>query len=150
MMSRTFDITSASAAPFIFISAISLLLILLLVFFVFIGYSARNARFEVSDQGLRLMGSIYGRFIPKENLVGGEVEIINLNLQKEYQPKLRTNGIGLPGYSEGWFKLQNNEKALLFVTDYSKVVYIPTDQGYSVLLSVSNTDEFRQSTELWK
>ena len=150
MMPRTFDITPASATPLIFISAISVLLLLLLGFLVFTGYSARNAKFEVSEQGLRLRGGIYGRFIPKENLVDEEVKIINLNLQKEYKPKLRTNGIGLPGYSEGWFKLKNNEKALLFVTDYSKVVYIPTDKGYSVLLSVSNPEEFRQSVELWK
>ena len=150
MMARTFDITPASATPFIFISAISILLILLLGFFAFIGYSVRNTKFEVSEQGLQIKGSLYGRFIPKENLVDEEVKIINLNRQKEYQPKLRTNGIGLPGYSEGWFKLKNNEKALLFVTDYSKVVYIPTDQGYSVLLSVSNPEEFRQSVELWQ
>ena len=28
--------------------------------------------------------------------------------------------------------------------------YIPTEQGYSVLLSVSQPEEFRQTTELWK
>ena len=97
MMARTFDITPASATPFIFISAISILLILLLGFFAFIGYSVRNTKFEVSEQGLQIKGSLYGRFIPKENLVDEEVKIINLNRQKEYQPKLRTNGIGLPG-----------------------------------------------------
>ena len=150
MMAKTFGIAPASAAPLITILALGIFLILLLGFFAFIGYSVRNTKFEVSEQGLRIKGGIYGRFIPKENLVDGEVKIINLNLQKEYKPKLRTNGIGLPGYSEGWFKLKNNEKALLFVTDYSKVVYIPTDKGYSVLLSVSNPEEFRQSMELWK
>jgi len=149
-MSRTFDITPATSASIIFISAIGLFLILILGLFAFIGYSARNTKFEVSEQGLRIKGGIYGRFIPEENLVDEGVKIINLNRQKEYQPKLRTNGIGLPGYREGWFRLKNNEKALLFVTDYSRVVYIPTDQGYSVLLSVSNTEEFRQSVALWQ
>ena len=149
-MMRTFDITPASATPFIFISAIGLLLILLLGLFAFMGYSIRNTKFEVSEPGLRIRGGLYGRFIPKENLVDQSVKIINLNQQKEYQPRLRTNGVGLPGYSEGWFKLRNDEKALLFVTDRSNVVYIPTNQNYSVLLSVSNTEEFYQATKQWK
>ncbi len=149
-MVRTFDITPASSTPFIFIGAIGILLILLLGFLVFTGYSARNTKFEVSDQGLRIKGSTYGRFIPKEAITTESIQIVNLNTHPAYKPRIRTNGVGLPGYSEGWFKLKNNEKALLFVTDRSNVVYIPTNKDYSVLLSVSNSEEFRQSTELWK
>ena len=150
MMARTFDITPASSAPLITILAIGIFLILLLGFFAFIGYSARNTKFEVSDQGLQIKGGIYGRFIPKEEVDRENVKIINLNTDPEYKPRIRTNGIGLPGYSEGWFKLKNKEKALLFVTDRSNVVYIPTNKDYSVLLSVSNSEEFYQSMELWE
>jgi len=150
MMTRTFDITPASSAPFITMLAIGILLILVLGLFAFIGYSARNTKFEVSDQGLQIKGGIYGRFIPKEEIARENVKIINLNTDPEYKPRIRTNGVGLPGYSEGWFKLKNKEKALLFVTDRSNVVYIPTNKDYSVLLSVSNSEEFYQSIELWE
>lgn len=149
MMVRTFGITPASSTPFIFLSAIGIFLVLLLGFLVFIGYSVRNTKFEVNDEGLRIIGGIWGRFIPKEEINGEKVQIVNLDAYPEYKPRLRTNGVGLPGYSGGWFKLKNNEKALLFVTDYSRVVYIPTNQGYSVLLSVSNSEEFCQSIKLW-
>ncbi len=150
MIVRTFGITPASSTSFIVLSAISLLLILFLGFLVFTGYSVRNTKFEVNDQGLRIKGGIYGRFIPREEIVKEGVKIIDLNAQAEYKPRLRTNGVGLPGYREGWFKLKNSEKALLFVTDYSSVVYVPTDKGYSVLMSVSNPEDFCQSTQLWK
>lgn len=149
-MVRTFDITPATSAPFIFIGAIGILLILLLGFLAFTGYSARNTKFEVSNQGLQIKGSIYGRFIPKGEIAEEKIKIIDLNAHPEYKPRIRTNGIGLPGYAEGWFRLKNKEKALLFVTDRSNVVYIPTKQSYSVLLSISNSAEFRQSVELWK
>ncbi len=96
-MVRTFDITPASSAPFIFIGAIGILLILLLGFLVFTGYSARNAKFEVSDQGLRIKGSIYGRFIPKEAIATESIQIVNLNTSSAYKPRLRANGAGLPG-----------------------------------------------------
>lgn len=149
-MIRTFDITPASSAPLIFIAAIGLILILLLGVFARTGYSTRNTKFEISDQGLRIKGGIYGRFIPREDIAAEQIQTINLTTYPEYQPRLRTNGIGLPGYAEGWFRLKNKEKALLFVTDRSNVVYIPTNRGYAVLLSVSNPAEFRQSVELWK
>jgi hypothetical protein len=149
-MSRTFDITPASSTPFVVLLAIGILLILLLGFFAFIGYSARNVRFEVNDQGLRIKGGIYGRFIPKEEITTENIQILDLNTYPEYKPRIRTNGIGLPGYDEGWFKLKNNEKALLFLTDCSNVVYIPTKQDYSVLLSVKEAEEFSGLMKQWE
>ncbi len=149
-MDKTFSITPASSSSLITLFALGILLLLLLGLLTFIGYSSRNVKFEVNDQDLRIKGGIYGRFIPKEDIAAENAKIINLNASLQYKPRIRTNGVGLPGYSEGWFKLNNNEKALLFVTDRSKVVYIPTRQDYSVLLSVSNSEEFYQSIKQWK
>jgi len=149
-MDKTFGIIPASPAPLITILVISILLLLILGLFAFIGYSSRNVKFEVSDQGLRIKGGIYGRLIPKEDIAGESVKIVDFNTSPEYKPRIRTNGVGLPGYSEGWFKLRNNEKALLFVTDRSNVVYIPTKQNYSILLSVSNSEEFYESIKQWE
>ena len=149
-MDKTFGIIPASGASLITLMVIGVFLLLFLGLFAFIGYSARNTKFEVSDEGLRIKGGIYGRFIPREEITEENIKLLDLNLSPEYKPRTRTNGIGLPGYSEGWFKLKNDEKALLFVTDHLNVVYIPTNQGYSVLLSVSNSEEFIQSVEQWE
>jgi hypothetical protein len=49
------------------------------------------------------------------------------------------------------FKLSNGEKALLFVTDRSRLVYVPTREGYSVLLSATQPNELLKAMdELWK
>ncbi len=149
-MIRTFGIIPAGPGPLIFVAAISLLMLTIIALLVFIGYSSRNTRFEVSEQGLRIKGGIYGRFIPREVIDSQNIQILDLNASTAYKPGRKTNGAALPGYNEGWFKLKNGEKALLFVTDRSSVVYIPTSQNYSVMLSVSNPDEFRESTELWR
>ena len=90
------------------------------------------------------------RFIPREEIAVEGVKVVNLNVDSEYKPKARTNGIGLPGYAEGCFRLHNKEKALLFVTDRSSVVYIPTEKGYSVLLSVREAEEFAGSIRQWE
>ena len=149
-MVRAFGITSAGSGPIIFIVALSLLLLAFIALFIFIRYSSRNARFEVSEEGLRIKGGLYDRFIPGETIGSQNIQILNLNTSTGYKLGRRSNGIGLPGYNEGWFKLKNKEKALLFVTDRSNVVYIPTSQNYSVIMSFSNTDEFQESTKLWQ
>jgi hypothetical protein len=55
---------------------------------------------------------------------------------------MRTMGTSMPGYRAGWFRLRNGEKALLYLTDWSRVVYVPTTAGYGLLLSPSEPDQF--------
>ena len=51
-------------------------------------------------------------------------------------------GTGLPGYQSGWFRLRNGERALLYLTDRTRAVYVPTTAGFSVLLSPAEPDRF--------
>ena len=149
-MDRVFGIIPSSSGPLIFTVAFSLVLLAVIGLLIFIGYSSRHVTFTVSDQGLRIGPSLYGRFIPREKIMAEGVRVINLKTDQEYQPKWRTNGVGLPGYAEGWFKLKNKEKALLFITDRSCVVYIPTTGNYSVLLSVREAEDFAESVRSLK
>ena len=102
----------------------------------------RPARFEVTAEGLRIRGSVFGRLIPAAQLNTAGARIVDLNASPELRPKWRTNGIGLPGHLSGWVRLANHEKALVFLTDRNRVVYIPTKAGYSVLLSPADPDAF--------
>jgi hypothetical protein len=51
-------------------------------------------------------------------------------------------GTGLPGYRAGWFRLKNGERALVYLTDDRRAVYVPTTAGYSVLVSPGEPDQF--------
>jgi hypothetical protein len=51
-------------------------------------------------------------------------------------------GTGMPGYQAGWFRLRNGDKALLYLTDRSKAVYVQTTEGYGVVVSPSEPDKF--------
>ena len=112
----------------------------LLLLFAYIAYSMRNVTVEVENDGLRIKGSLYGRFIPKEQIIKNGIRTLDLSVEREFKPRIRTNGIGLPGYKEGWFKLRNGKKALLFVTS-NTVVYVPTN-NFAVMLSVKNPEIF--------
>ncbi|MBV9852413.1 MAG: hypothetical protein JO250_22335 [Armatimonadetes bacterium] len=124
---------------------VSLLLGALVVFCVaglvlYTAGSMRNVQFLVSADALRVVGDLFGRTIPRSVLRAGEGRLVSL--EGAYRPVWKTCGTGSPGYLAGWFRLANREKALLFVTDATRIVYLPTTQGYSVLLSVAEPEEF--------
>jgi hypothetical protein len=152
-MEKIFNIFPAAPGTYTFIWIFSAVIFLVLLgtiaIFISIGYQARHASFTMNDQGLRIGPGLYGRFIPKDEIKKSEVKVVNLNIETDYQPKWRTNGSGLPGFASGWFKLKNNEKALVFVTDRSSVVYIPTSENYSLLLSVREADAFADAIKRW-
>ncbi|HTE46074.1 MAG TPA: PH domain-containing protein [Gemmatimonadaceae bacterium] len=102
---------------------------------------ARSATFELSADGLRIKGDLYGRFIPLKDLVPSEAKRVTIT-EGPLRPTMRTAGTALPGYRSGWFRLANGTKGLLYATDPTRIVHVPTTAGYSLLLSVAETDAF--------
>lgn len=51
-------------------------------------------------------------------------------------------GTGLRAFAAGWFRLRGGEKALIYLTDRHSVLYVPTLDGYSLLLSSSEPERF--------
>ena len=48
---------------------------------------ARRPSFEVSPEGLRVRGNLYGRFIPASQLRIAEAQVVNLNATQDLRPK---------------------------------------------------------------
>jgi hypothetical protein len=144
-MTETFTIVPASSKVLLVVVPVTFACLAALLLSGYITYSSRHVRFEVDKQALHIRGDMYGRDIDLSNLRIADAKLVNLNEAVELQPRMRTNGAGLPGYSSGWFRLRDGEKALLFVTERTRVVYIPTSEGYSLLLSVSDADRFLAS-----
>jgi hypothetical protein len=124
-----------------FFAIISLVLLAGIVLMIWLAWSMQNVRFTVSNEGLRLQGDLYSRLIPLNSLKLDEAVVTNLNTDTDHQPTRRTMGTGLPGYAAGWFKLRNGMKALLYVTDRTRVARIPTTEGYTVMLSVTEPQD---------
>jgi hypothetical protein len=137
---EVFPIVPAGAKSLWFIGAVSLVLGLVLIMLVWIGWSARHSRVEVTDAGLRLVGDLWGRSIPLGALDLAASEVVMLDGSSQYRPVSRTFGTGMPGYASGWLRLHNGEKALAYLTTSERVVRIPTSEGYSLLLSVADPE----------
>jgi hypothetical protein len=135
-------VPSTSRGLWIFVGVILLILILVGMMMIATARGARSSRFELSDAGLRLRGDLYGRLIPVTELRGGAARIVDLAGTPELEPRRRTMGTAFPGYRAGWFRLRNGEKALVYLTDTHRAVYVPTRRGYSVLLSPQRPERF--------
>lgn len=138
MTEAVFPIIPAAGKSLWFLAVIALVLLLSAALMGYIAWSTRHVSCTVSPVGLRIQGDMYGRLIPLKSLMLDQAVTTNLSTDKEHQAKWRTNGVGLPGYASGWFRLRNGEKGLLFVTDHTRVARIPTTEGYTVMLSVSD------------
>ena len=103
---------------------------------------ATRSTFEVSSAGLRIRGDLYGRLIPAAVLRGESARVVDLRTEPALMPSSRRVGTAVPGYRSGWFRLRNGEKALLYLTDPNRSVYIPTNAGYSVLVTPQNPEQF--------
>ena len=81
---------------------------------------------------------LYGQEFEAGEVDWQQAQLINLSQAPQFAPSRRTNGLGLTGYSLGWFTLKNDHKALVSLTSNEQVLLVPTDKGYTLLLSVEN------------
>lgn len=141
-MPEVFPIVPAASRATWFLGAVGLVTALLTLLMAYLAWSAQSSRVEVDASRVRLVGDLWGRSIPLSALDASNARIVDLSRTPELRPKARTLGTGLPGYAAGWFRLANGEKALAYLTDGSRVVYVPTTEGYALLLSVASPEAF--------
>ena len=140
---ESFSIAPAATRTLWFLSVV--LVVVLVPVLALVGRSvvaSRTAHFDVSSAGLQLRGDWYGRLIPAGQIRSNAVKRVDFAAEPALTPQRRTMGTGLPGYQAGWYRLKNGERALLYLTDRSRAVYVPTTAGYSVLLSPAEPDAF--------
>lgn len=134
-METVYGIAPAGVRPFYILVPVFVLLAGVLVLLAVAGYGSRHGRFVVTETGLDLRGDIYGKEVPWTALRVSEARLVDLSQDSGLRPRSRRLGTGLPGYAAGWFRLNNGERALVYLTRSKPVLYVPTSLGYSLLLS---------------
>ena len=137
-----FQITPASPTSTLFLVGLTLLMAVMAIGFGWLATSATRPGVTVDETALTLKAPFYGRSIDLERIRFEEARVVNVSSDSNVKPTRRTNGLGLPGLGLGWFKLANGEKALLALSSRDRVVYVPTDEGYSLLFSIERPEAF--------
>jgi len=137
MTTQVFDVPNAGGSGW-------LVLLVLLPLALAVGtgvlFWPRPLRVEVTADAVTIRGSIYGRSVPRSELNLEQARVVDLEREPGLKPRLRTNGVGLPNYRVGWFRLRDRERALCFLTRTDRVLYLPTTQSYALLVSAENPD----------
>jgi len=137
-----FQITPASPGATLFLVALTLLMAAMAIGFGWMTVSATRPSVVIDETTLTLKAPFYGRSIDLPRIRFDEARVVNVESPSNVTPTRRTNGLGLPGLGVGWFKLANGEKALVALTSRDRVVYVPTDDGYSLLFSIARPEAF--------
>jgi hypothetical protein len=142
-MIETFHIIPASSRAIWVVFGLILLLFLGVVAILFTtGRGSTQSRFELSDEGLRIHGDLYGQLIRRTSLKGGSARVVNLDVDTALAPKRRSMGTAVPGYRAGWFRLRNGREALVYLTDRTQAVHVPTTAGFDLLINPQDPERF--------
>jgi hypothetical protein len=142
MATQVFPIIPAHASVYLILVPILLIVLVGGGVATYAAFSSRHVKFEVSSDGITIRGDMFGRFVPKDKMVLKSARAVDLSQEKTLAPKWRAGGTGYPGYKSGWYRLADESKALVFITDPSHVVYVPTVDGSCLMMSVANPEQF--------
>lgn len=125
-------------------AAVGILLAVFSVFSVTL-YQSYTSQLIWDEQTVSINIPLYAQTLDVEDIDWQQAYIADLAVKTELKPKWRTNGLGLPGYSLGWFTLQDKRKALLSVAGVKQgsqwVIIIPTNKDYLIMISVDQPEQ---------
>lgn len=102
---------------------------------------ARNPRIELDAGHLTLrLGLIRKRWPPAE-LQSAQARLLDLDRERDWQPRWKLFGAALPGLQSGLFRLRNGRNARVYLTARQSVVLVPTQRG-PILLSLVRPRDF--------
>ena len=78
--------------------------------------------------------TFYKRRLGWSQLRLDEARVANLDEHTHLKPSYKSNGTAVPGFRSGWFRLRNREKALVAMGGGPRVAWVPTTEGYGLLL----------------
>ena len=102
-------------------------------------YGGLRGTATVGTDALRLNVPVYGRSIPRASIDKAGIRVITFASSPHLRPRLRSNGMSVPGYHVGRFSLANGSPAFVALTAMDReVAYVPLADGTAVLLSVED------------
>lgn len=139
----TASVWAGNPAAFEALPAWAMVMIVLLAP-VLVGFGllhARNPRIELDAAHLTLrLGLIRTRW-PRAAIQAQQARLLDLDGERDWQPRWKLFGAALPGLQSGLFRLRNGQNARVYLTARQAVVLLPTQRG-PILLSLVRPRDF--------
>lgn len=111
-------------------------LIVIAVLAVGLGAAFFRRRVALAGNVLDVCSTMYRRRVPVAQLRLDQAEVVDLQRDRRYGIRVKTNGYSMPGFYSGHFRLQGGGKGFALVTDRARVLALPVSDGSTLLLSV--------------
>lgn len=99
--------------------------------------SMRRRVVLLQDGVLEVRAAFYRKRVAVTELDVERARIVDIAERTELRPAVKTNGISMPGYHAGHFRIYRRlEKAFCLLTDRRRVLWIPLREGGQLLLSL--------------
>lgn len=94
----------------------------------------RRHRLDFHSEGIEVATTFYRRRFALPDLDVAAARVVDLAERPDYRPMLRTNGLAIPGFRSGWYRLRNGDRALVATAGGQRLLWIPTRAGHDLLL----------------
>lgn len=97
----------------------------------------RRRSVALRDGLLDVRAALYRKRVAATELDLAQARIVDLDERTDLRPWLKSNGMSMPGYHAGHFRLRGGHgKAFCLLTDRRRVLWLPLREGGQLLLSL--------------
>ena len=99
-----------------------------------IGKQMRSHRLVLRTGDVGLVTGAHRQLLSYPELALDRARVLDLDEHLEFKPRLKTNGMFLPGFQTGWYRLRDGSRALVARAGGKRVLWIPTTRDFALLL----------------
>jgi len=112
----------------------AMIALLLVVAWIAVDRLVHRHRLTIDAAGIDVATTLYRQRLAWTDLDLSTARVIEMDEHPESRPLLKTSGVSLPGFRSGWFRSRNFSKLFVAVSGGSRLLRIPTREGYTLLL----------------
>jgi hypothetical protein len=114
-------------------------------------YSPGLPKYTLSFESLAIHDLFYPVTLSAASTDVDRIRIVDLGVDADWRPTMRTNGFANGHYRSGWFRVVNGETVRMYRADGTRLILLPPKgTGTSVLLEVDDPERFvREVRALW-
>ena len=94
----------------------------------------RGHRLVLRARDVGVVSGAHRQLLSYAELELERARVLDLDEVLEFKPRLKTNGVSLPGFQTGWYRLRNGSRALVARAGGKRVLWIPTTRDFALLL----------------
>lgn len=93
---------------------------------------------RIDAAGIDIRTTLYRRRLGWSELDIAAARVIDIDEHPERKPLLKSNGVATPGFRSGWFRSRALAKLFVATAGGSRLLWLPTTLGYTLLLQPRN------------